>query len=110
MLWCWRACWPILNLSQAGPRFFGELSPAPAGLLFGRTVCGSALPCCVQPTLRLGVEEAGLPTWKAGKPVWHNMTDLAPSPWRGFSGDLSPSVGCPVLTKRGKALPAEEWL
>ena len=74
----------------------GNLAPLRWGLLLG------ALPRCVQPTLRLGVEEVGLPTWKAGEPVWHNMTDLAPSPWRGFFWRPSPSVGCLVLTKRGR--------
>ena len=61
------------------PRFWTEnLAPLRWGFCLG------ALPRCVQPTLRLGVEVVGLPTWKAGKPVWHNMTDLAPSPLAGL--------------------------
>ena len=99
-----------------GPAFLDEnLAPLRWGFCLG------ALPRCVQPTLRLGVEVVGLPTWKAGKPVWHNMTDLAPSPWRGFfwrpiplrrmaRSDLAATVGALLegqggARRRGGTLP-----
>ena len=40
MLWCWRACWPILNLSQAGPRFFGNLAPLRRGFCLAAPCAG----------------------------------------------------------------------
>ena len=78
VIWC---RWVCLHATGANPR--KELSPASAG--FFRV---SVSPCAVQPTVRLEVELAGLPTFlppgETASPIERMKTQLSPAPRWGF--------------------------